>query len=60
MKIDESCINHNVALVVDEITKMFYDILNDNSQDNLYRVECLGEVRGTLLLAEKLKEVLRQ
>ena len=60
MKIDEACINHNVALVVDEITKMFYDILNDNSQDNLYRVECLGEVRGALLLAEKLKEVLKQ
>lgn len=60
MKIDEACINHNVAHFVEDILTCLYDTLNDNPQDNLYRVEYLGEIRGVLILANALKEVLKQ
>lgn len=60
MKIDEACINHNVALMTSEIMTQLYEILNDNSQDNFYRIETLGEIKGILLLANALKDVLKQ
>jgi len=60
MKIDEACINHNVTRLTAEILNPLYETLNDNSQDNLYRIENLGEIKGMLMLADALKEVLRQ
>lgn len=60
MKIDEACIDHNVALITSDCLSSIYEILNDNSQDNFNRIECLGEIRGILLLADALKEVLKQ
>lgn len=60
MKIDEACINHNVTRLTAEILTPLYEALNDNSQDNLYRIENLGEIKGMLMLADALKEVLKQ
>lgn len=60
MKIDEACINHNVMRLTAEILTPLYDTLNSNDQDNLYRIEFLGEIKGMLMLADALKEVLKQ
>ena len=60
MKIDEACINHNVALLTEKMSRESMDILNNNGQDNLYRVHVLGAIDGILQLANALKEVLRQ
>ena len=60
MKINEDCINHNVTRLTAEILTPLYENLNDNSQDNLYRIENLGEIKGMLMLADALKEVLKQ
>lgn len=60
MKINEACINHNVTRLTAEILTPLYETLNDNSQDNLYRIENLGEIKGMLMLADALKEVLKQ
>ena len=61
MKIDEACIDHNVALLVGKITDdLLAEGLGDNSQDNLFRVEAIGEINGIIRLANNLKEVLQQ
>ena len=60
MKIDEACINHNVALLTENILRDSTDILNNDEQDNLYRIHTLGTIEGILLLANALKEVLKQ
>lgn len=61
MKIDVDCINHNVALLVGKITdEILTEGLGDNSQDNLFRVEAIGEINGIIRLANNLKEVLQQ
>lgn len=60
MKIDEACINHNVTLLTENILRDSTDILNNDDQYNLYRIHTLGTIEGILLLANALKEVLRQ
>ena len=61
MKVDIDCINHNVALLVEKIkTEVLLNALSNNSQDDLYRVEALGEISGIIMLANNLKEVLQQ
>lgn len=61
MKIDTDCINHNVALLVEKIkVDVLMGALNNNSQDDLYRVEAIGEISGIIMLANNLKEVLQQ
>jgi len=60
MKIDEACINHNVTLLTEKISQESMEILNNNDQDNLYRVHVLGTIDGILQLANALKEVLQQ
>lgn len=61
MKIDTDCINHNVALLVEKIkVDVLMSALNNNSQDDLYRVEAIGEISGIIMLANNLKEVLQQ
>lgn len=60
MKIDEACINHNVSQITSDVLSSLYDILSDNSQDNFYRIESLGEIKGILLLADALKQALKQ
>lgn len=61
MKVDVDCINHNVALLVGKITDdLLAEGLGDNSQDNLFRVEAIGEINGIIMLANNLKEVLQQ
>ena len=60
MKIDEACINRNVALLTEKMSRESMDVLNNNDQDNLYRVHVLGTIDGILQLANALKEVLQQ
>lgn len=61
MKIDNDCINHNIALLVAQIASdEVINSLGDNAQDNLYRVEAIGEINGIIRLANNLKEVLQQ
>ena len=60
MKIDEACINHNVTLLTEKLSRESMEILNNDDQDNLYRIHTLGTIEGILLLANALKEVLRQ
>lgn len=60
MKIDEACIDHNICLVTEQILIEALDSLGNNEQDNLYRVELIGELNGMRRLAENLKEVLKQ
>ena len=61
MKVDIDCINHNVALLVEKIkTEVLINALSNNSQDDLYRVEAIGEISGIIMLANNLKEVLQQ
>jgi len=60
MKIDEACIDHNVSLLAEQVMREAIDALNDNNQDNLCRVECIGEINGMIRLAYNLKEVLKQ
>lgn len=60
MKIDERTINHIVTSLLGSITAEAADCLGNNDQDNLYRVETLGQMAGVIRLADKLKEVLKQ
>lgn len=60
MKIDEACINHNVTLLTEKLSRESMEILNNDDQDNLYRIHALGTIDGILQLANALKEVLRQ
>lgn len=55
MKIDESCIDHNVARLVAQLTENLYEY-GDNI--DWYKMT-LGEINGVTLLAEALKEVLK-
>jgi hypothetical protein len=59
MKIDEACINHNVARLVDEMTSALYDIVDDDEDMDHIRIATLGEIRGICQLANALKEVLK-
>ena len=56
----EACIDHNVAYLTENFLRNSTDILNNNDQDNLYRIHALGTIEGILILANALKEVLRQ
>ena len=56
MKITEACINHNVDRLVAENTDTLYEWLDDEKMI----IAALGELRGIHLLAEALKEVLKQ
>ena len=58
MKITSDCINHNVARLINDITENIYDCLDDTACMNQVRIEILGEIRGIMMLADALKEVL--
>lgn len=60
MKIDADSIEHNAYRLIKDISTTMYDILSDTGDDNLLRVETIGEVRGIIMLAEELKEALKQ
>lgn len=55
MKIDESCIDHNVMKLAAQLTENLYEY-GDNT--DWYKMT-LGEINGVILLAEMLKEVLK-
>ena len=55
MKIDENCINHNVARLAAELTEELYEYSDDDKMVALV----LGEIRGISTLATELKGVLK-
>lgn len=57
MKIDESCINHNVVRLIEEITANIYEC--NEEEHNADRLVMLGEINGVLNLANELKKVLK-
>lgn len=57
MKIDESCINHNIARLVDEMD--VWDLCGDDSGLDDIRIMMLGYIKGVSELGEALKEVLK-
>ena len=56
MKIDEACINHNVALLTEELTACIYECDKD---EQVYNLLTLAEIKGVIDLADRLKEVLK-
>ena len=59
MKIDESCINHNVAQLVGEIVENLYEFTNADEDSDHARIAMLGEIRGICQMADAMKEVLK-
>ena len=61
MKIDESCINHNAVRLIDELTDGSWDVLDSAHPENERGIMLMtiGEVRGVLMMAEAMKEVLK-
>lgn len=59
VNIDETCINHNVVRLVDEMTSSLYEYADETSNDDHMRIATLGEIRGIFDLANALKEVLK-
>ena len=55
MKIDESCIDHNVTRLVAQLTENLYEYGDNN---DWYKM-MLAEISGVILLAEALKEALK-
>lgn len=63
MKIDENTIDHNALLAIKDVTENMADILSNSKDDDEIRMESLKSVLfslGVLVMAEKMKEVLRQ
>jgi len=59
MKIDEACIDHNVARLTDEMLSELYDWCGkSDNEENMWLVS-MGEIRGMMQLANALKEVLK-
>ena len=58
MKIDESCINHNVDRLIGLIVDNAYECMDDSREMDKTRCTMLGEIRGIHILAEELKAVL--
>jgi len=56
MKIDENCINHNVARIADILTENLYEF----SEDKEMMALTLAEIKGACTLAHDLKVVLKQ
>ena len=53
MKITEDCIDHNVMLIIDNLTEDIYNVPDDQ------KGILLGEIRGVIDLAIALKDVLK-
>lgn len=60
MKVDESCINHNVDRLISQTLECLYDCLDDSPGMDKCRCTMLGEIYGIHRLAEALKEVLNE
>lgn len=60
MKIDESCINHNVVRIIDSMIGSPYEYADDEDFADNQRLLTLGAVRGVLDLANELKAVLKE
>lgn len=56
MKIDESTINHNVTMLIDELA--LWDIVGDDMNDT--RIMTLGFIAGVNDLAKALRDALRE
>ncbi len=59
MKIDEGCINHNVANVIDIALRRVVSDEELGRDGEISKDEFVGCVRGVLSLAKELKEVLK-
>lgn len=58
MKIDESCINHNVARLVRDMVTDAWDVSNENDTEDHARIMMLGYISGVTELGEALKKIL--
>lgn len=59
MKIDESCINHNVVRLIDDLTGTAYDIVYDKDANReVSMAMTLGNIVGIIEMAKAMKEVL--
>lgn len=60
MKIDEGCIEHNVARLTKEIVGLPLEYSNADDFSDHQRLVTLGYLWGMQALAEALKEVLKE
>lgn len=58
MRINEECINHNVARLVGELVEELYDFTAADEGSDHLRIAVLGEIRGICQMAQTMKEVL--
>ena len=59
MKIDESCINHNLARVIENIVGFPFEYSDEACDADHQRLITLGYVKGAIDFANKMKEVLK-
>lgn len=59
MRIDEECINHNVARMLDVEIGSPYEYAEDSKDGDHVRLMTLGYIRGVLDFAGCMKEVLK-
>ena len=59
MRINEECIDHNVARLTKELLDSLYECLDGDEEMDRLRVATLGEIRGICTFAEVMKEVLQ-
>lgn len=62
MKIDENCINHNVIVLLKDITNSAEEVvfISGKDEENYAKLAYFcGFARGTLEMADALKEVLK-
>ncbi len=59
MRINEECINHNVARLTKELSDCLYDCLDGGEEMDRIRIATLAEIRGICTFAEVMKEVLQ-
>lgn len=60
MKIDEGCINHNIALVINDGMGSPWEYGERSDDADNMRLLTLGFVHGVLTLGEALKDVLKE
>lgn len=59
MKIDESCINHNVVGIISDAVDVPERYSSEDDNSDHIRLITLGYIRGVIDLANVLKEVLK-
>ena len=59
-KIDESCINHNVDRLIKDVIQGFWDCLDSTDDQDHFRIALLGTIDGIRMMADAMKEVLKE